>query len=247
MSDAADAPSSIMLGLDTVTPIQSIALLEQQRVLDACERRVSYDHSSTLLDNIHELLEARSIAIEDLRGLAVGTGPGSFTGARIGLALAKGLVRGADLPLVGISSLACLAFRQAVAHPGDDVCACYDARREEVYTGTYRWTGDALETIDDERIAAPSSLREQFEARGDDGRDTWLVGNGVQTFEPLGRDDHSRVHPLPAWEQGPSGVAATLLGRRQLEQQGSDDIDVLEPNYIRPSSAEENRRREDES
>jgi tRNA threonylcarbamoyladenosine biosynthesis protein TsaB len=244
MSDDDTSPRPF-LGLDTVTPIQSIGLVEGERVLDACERRVSYDHSSTLLDNIRNLLEARSLALEDLAGIAVGIGPGSFTGARIGLALAKGLARGSDLPLVGLSSLACLTFRQAVAHPGDDVCGAYDARRDEVYTGTYRWTGDVLETIEEDRIAQPDTLREQFERRADDGRVTWLVGNGVQTFEPLGRQGRNGIHPLPAWEQGPSGVAAALLGQRRLEETGADDLDVLEPNYIRPSSAEENRREEE--
>lgn len=230
-----------VLGLDTSTSLQSIAVLDGTRALEDCKRRVSFDHASSLLANIGEGFDEHDIETEDLDLVAVGIGPGSFTGIRIGLSLAKSIARGHDLPLVGVSSLACLTFPYATVHSGDYVIGAYDARRHEVYTATHQYDG-ALRTVDEDRLETPEALRERALDLAARGNRVVLVGNGTETFDALGEIHRKRVAVLPAWTEGPSGVAAAVLGRHKVELEGPNSIRELEPRYIRPSSAEENKR-----
>lgn len=237
------------LGLDTATNLQCIALLEGDRLIEECKRRVKFDHSSSLLSNVAEALEEHGLGVEALDVIGVGIGPGSFTGTRIGLSLAKGLARQLQIPLAGVSSLAALAFPEAVSHPEAYVVAAYDARRQEVYTGTYMMHGDAgssskpegMEAIDEDRLADPGELRERILDRAASGHRVVVVGNGAAAYDELGSLRHSRVRVLPAWFDGPSPAACAVLGRRKVIEQGEgDSLRDLEPNYIRASSAEEN-------
>jgi len=241
-----DGSYRYVLGLDTSTPIQSIAVLEGERALEDCKRRVSFDHASSLLANIGEGFDEHDIETGDLDLVAVGIGPGSFTGIRIGLSLAKSLARGHDLPLVGVSSLACLSYPFAATCGADYVVAAYDARRREVYTATHQYDGK-LRTVDDDRLEAPADLRERILDLAARGNTVAIVGNGAEEFGELGDLRRKRVRVLPVWTQGPSGVAAALLGREKVRREGADSIRELEPRYIRPSSAEENAREESDT
>jgi len=232
-----------VLGLDTATSIQSVAVLDRERALEDCARRVAFDHASSLLANIDDGFDEYDIDTDDLDLVAVGIGPGSFTGTRIGLSLAKSLARGYDIPLVGVSSLTCLTYPVAVLRSGDYVVGAYDARRREVYTATHQYDGE-LRTVHEDRLEAPEELRERILDLAARGTRVAVVGNGAEAFDVLGDLQRKRVQVLPAWTRGPSGVAAGLLGRETVRRQGADSIRELEPHYIRPSSAEENRRAE---
>lgn len=234
-----------VLGLDTATSVQSVAVLDGDRALEDCKRRVSFDHASSLLANIGDGFDEHDIETEDLDLIAVGIGPGSFTGTRIGLSLAKSLARGHDIPLVGVSSLACLTYPVALLRPGDYVVGAYDARRREVYTATHQYDGH-LRTVDEDRLESPEEVRERVLDLAARGNQVAVLGNGTEAFDVLGDLQRKRVQVLPPWTQGPSGGAAGLLGREKVQREGPDSIRKLEPHYIRPSSAEENRREQSE-
>lgn len=235
-----------VLGLDTATPIQAVALLEGTRALEDCKRRVAFDHASSLLTNIGEAFDEHDLAVDDLDLVSVGIGPGSFTGVRIGLSLAKSLARGLEIPLVGVSSLACLTHPYATSGAADFVVGAYDAKREEVYTGTYGYESGAFRSIDEDRLAAPEKLRSRLLELADQEGRVAVVGNGAETFDALGEIDHPSVRVLPPWLEGPSAAAAASLGRQRALEKGPDSIEELVPNYIRPSSAEENYEGDDE-
>ena len=229
-----------VLGLDTATSLQAVALLDGERALEDCKRRVAYDHASSLLANIDDGFEEHDLSIADVDLIACGIGPGSFTGVRISLSLAKGLARAHDIPLVGVSSLAALTYPHAITRPVDYVIGAYDARRQEVYTATYQYDDGELATIDEDRISTPAEVRERALDLAAEQKRVQILGNGAEQFDELAAVKHPRVQVLPAWTQGPSGVACAQLGRQKILADGPDDLHHLEPNYIRKSSAEEN-------
>ncbi|MFB6262480.1 MAG: tRNA (adenosine(37)-N6)-threonylcarbamoyltransferase complex dimerization subunit type 1 TsaB [Bradymonadaceae bacterium] len=234
---------SLALGIDTATPVQSIALMDGDRLIEDCRRRVEFDHSSSLLANLDDGFREHDWEPGDLDLIAVGIGPGSFTGVRIGLSLAKGIARGAEVPLVGVSSPGCQATSHARRSPGRYVCAAYDAQRREVYTGTFvhRRESDRTVPVVDDALVEPAELRARLERWADDeDRTITVVGNGTERFEELGRWDRPDIRALPPADATPSGVDAIRLGRQAFDERGPDDLARLEPNYIRPSSAEEN-------
>jgi tRNA threonylcarbamoyladenosine biosynthesis protein TsaB len=175
----------LVLAFDTATDVATSALVRDGEVLG---ERVGL--ARTLLENVDDLLAAAGAGAADLDGLVVGTGPGSFTSTRIGLAFARGLGLALDLPGVGVSTLAALASAAPDAYP------VIDARRGEVF-------------VDGPRAVSPDELEL---APG-----TLCLGSGAvryrATLERLGveipRDDDERhlpraaLHAALAGELGP--------------------------------------------
>ena len=185
----------LVLAFDTATDLATSALLEDGRVLG---ERVGV--ARRLLEDVHELLDDAGRAAEDLDSLVVGTGPGSFTSTRIGLAVARGLALALDLPGAGVSTLAALASAEPGAFP------IIDARRQEVFVeGPRAIAPDDLELT-------PTSI---------------CIGSGAvryrATFERMGAlvppdDDprhvpHARLHAAIAGELGPVDAIEPLYVR----------------------------------
>lgn len=125
-----------LLALDTSTEYLSLALLLDGKVISR-GLLAGQTHSQRILPLLRELLDEAGVELNDLDGIAFGAGPGSFTGLRIGCGVAQGLAFGADLPVLGVSTL--LALAEDV--PGaDKVVACLDARMSEVYHAAYEKT-----------------------------------------------------------------------------------------------------------
>lgn len=121
-----------LLALDTSTENCSVALWLDGEIVSRQEL-AGQRHSDLILPMLEELLSEAGITLKSLYGIAFGEGPGSFTGLRIGCGVAQGLALGADLPVLGISTLLTLAD----AAPGDRVLACLDARIGEIYHAAY--------------------------------------------------------------------------------------------------------------
>jgi tRNA threonylcarbamoyladenosine biosynthesis protein TsaB len=209
-----------ILALDTATTTASIAVLDDDRIL-ATATRNTHRRTSDVLIAVDEACRAAGIAPRELDAVAIGAGPGSFTGLRIGMATAKGIAFAAKCPLWAVSSLAALAHE--VLSPQLDgrelalVVAVLDARKGEVYTGTYRRDDDRTGLLDTERVIAPEALDPPFGSR--------IVGDFVETWE-----GHDVVYPIT-----PRGKAVALLA---LEGARVDVLVGGAPTYIRPSEAE---------
>ncbi|MBT3601481.1 MAG: tRNA (adenosine(37)-N6)-threonylcarbamoyltransferase complex dimerization subunit type 1 TsaB, partial [Candidatus Latescibacteria bacterium] len=96
----------LILGIETSTPVCSIALVEDNTVCAQYTLELGIHHSEHLFPMIQRILSDRGVVASDLDGVSVASGPGSFTGLRIGMASAKSLCMSADVPLVGVSTLA---------------------------------------------------------------------------------------------------------------------------------------------
>lgn len=200
-----------LVAIDTSTAVASACVRDGERV--AVRHGARQGRGVDLLVLVDEACRELAIAPRELEAVAVGAGPGSFTGLRIGMATAKGIAFAAGCPLWAVSSLAALANGPGL------VCGVLDARRGELYAGLYR--DGALQ--EPERVIAPAELAAWA------GPDARFVGDALA------------VHPVLAglaarWtEATPSAVAVAELAlagaRRDVLTEGV-------PSYIRPSEAE---------
>jgi len=218
-----------VLGIDTASGFASVAVIDGDRVL-ADTRSDTSGHRADLLVLVDDVCARAGVTALQLDGVAIGAGPGSFTGLRIGMATAKGIAFAAQRPLWAVSSLAALAHAELARDPSGDVVAVLDARRGEIYVGAYRHTpaGEAargsVELVGDERVIAPGALA-AFAPPG-----ARFVGDAADAYPELA--------PLPGtWRQTPSGASVAALALAGAR------VDVLVrgvPTYIRPSEAEVN-------
>jgi tRNA threonylcarbamoyladenosine biosynthesis protein TsaB len=160
-----DTPTELYLGIDTATPFLALALCTPLvGTLASTVEHVGRGHAARLIGALEELLAAANADRTRISAIAAGTGPGSYTGLRVGGAAAAGLARALHVPLAGCDTLAAVAFR-ALAD-GEEGLAALDARRGNVYVGRYRREGSQIATLD-----APSKrAREEVLAEFPDHR-----------------------------------------------------------------------------
>jgi tRNA threonylcarbamoyladenosine biosynthesis protein TsaB len=162
-----------VLGIETGGAQAELAVVAGGRVLAECSRPVA-SHGAELPEAVAALLEQTALTTGDLKGIAVGIGPGSFTGLRVGLSYAKGVAMASGCALVGVSSLdtlALAAMAEAGCPPGRMICTVLDARKGEVYAALYRVCGDGLEKLSDDLVLALGNLAPRLDV------DVVLVGD----------------------------------------------------------------------
>lgn len=139
---------SYILHLETATKVCSVAL-SKDGVLIALKETLEdgYSHGENLTLFIQSVLEDGKIKIEDLSAVSVASGPGSYTGLRIGVATAKGICYAQEIPLIAIDALTALTEQAKELHPGANLCAMIDARRMEVYNLVTSSGGEKLKEI----------------------------------------------------------------------------------------------------
>jgi tRNA threonylcarbamoyladenosine biosynthesis protein TsaB len=138
-----------ILALETSSRRGSVALLDGELLVASLEHEQPNSHAERLLPLIERLLSEAGWAKTSLDRLGVGVGPGSFTGLRVGIALAEGLSVGLDRPVIGVGSLRAMAFGALTEHAGP-CCALLDARREELFAAVY--------AADGRELCAPSAI-----------------------------------------------------------------------------------------
>lgn len=223
-----------VLGLDSATLTAGIAIVDDTRVL-AEARHDQSGRTADLLVTLDATCKRAGVAPTELDAIAVGAGPGSFTGLRIGMATAKGIAFAADRPLWAVSSLAALAMDGATHLANEQlfpyldglVVAVLDARRGEVFAGCYEASSLAL--VGDERVLAPRELAAWVTSHAGD-RLVSYAGDAIDAFP-------EELAPFAAtWHRTtPSGTSVARLALAGAR------VDVLVsggPTYIRPSEAE---------
>ncbi len=133
--------STKILAVDTATENCSVALMVGNDVISRCEY-APREHTTKILPMVDTVLAEGGLKLNQLDALAFGRGPGSFTGVRIGIGIAQGLAFGADLPMLGVSTLAAMAQGSYRLHQSEQVLAAIDARMGEIYWGQYQRQAD---------------------------------------------------------------------------------------------------------
>lgn len=162
-----------ILAIDSSSKPASACLLNDGKVLSEVFVNNGFTHSKTLMPVIKSVLDHSETSLKDVDLCAVVTGPGSFTGVRIGVAAAKGLCFDSETPCVGISTLEALAYN--MGRVNGYVCAIMDARCSQVYTATFR-CGNEVKRITQDRAISIDELIQHFSELDED---VYLLGDGA--------------------------------------------------------------------
>ena len=234
------ASSNLLLAFDTSTPTARVALFTAAGQCLGLREKTAARHSANLLALCDEVLREGSVKPADLEAIACGAGPGSFTGLRVGLAVAKGLALPSARPLVLVSSLDALAndLLGHVAAASAEVSSlrlllpCIDAGKGQVYARLYRQSaGGALAMGDADWVLKPADLC-TLAVENARGQKVVAGGTGVDRFIDVFRESHDELAVISALP-GPSANAIALLARRHLQAGEHDDLEAAVPRYGR--------------
>lgn len=226
------------LAFDTATAVGVVAVLDGERVAQRHSPPGSPRHGETLLPLIDDALAAVGVGLPEIDLLAVGVGPGSFTGLRIGLATAQGLRLARQTPALGLCSLQALAAPHALVSAGP-VAAVLDAFRGEVYVGVYGPAPGAPGGVA-ELLAPFSAAPADAAARvlAAVGGDVLFAGDGLQKYREV--FDTCCPAGLRAVEAGQDSPCALSLGRHAEQLRdgpGLPGASRLQPIYLRGADA----------
>ncbi len=216
-----------MLALDTSTNLGTVAVTADGELRAELAARVEARHGESLLALIGDALARGRVAKEQLDLIAVGVGPGSFTGTRVGVATAKGLALALARPIVGVVSLRAIA----AGAPAERVAVLADAHKGEVFVAAYRRTADGLVTELAPDHLPPADAARRLSERPGIAR----CGSGLRRYPDAfaGLDGDA----LPPVFDAPRAALVAALGEARFTQSGPDDLALLEPLYVRPSDA----------
>lgn len=224
-----------ILAFESSAKAASVALLRDGALVAESYLNCGLTHSRTLTQLAQNLLETCEQTVQNLDAVACAAGPGSFTGVRIGVAAAKGLAWGAELPCYGISTLEAMA--RTVASPQKVVCAVMDARRNQVYNALFSKEAALQRLTEDRAIAMEELAQELVQYEGT----KYLIGDGAALCYEMLKDRIPGLYlpPEPYRHQRASGVAlaAEALALAGVPAPAAE----LVPNYLRLSQAERER------
>ena len=211
------------LAIDTATDIASVAIGTADQTLAARALRGARQHAAQILPLIQQVLAAARTRLDDIGGIVVGDGPGSFTGLRIGWAAAKGLAHERDLPLVALPSLLGTAY--AAARTGA-VAACYDALRGQVFGAIYEFHPRRVDTV-----VAPDVFTIVTLANATTVTPVLAAGDGAERY----RDEIVRwIGRPPVAPETLPPIAGSLLALAPMAGYAA----TSEPAYGRPAEAQ---------
>ena len=226
----------LILAFETSAKAASAALLRDGILLGESYQNTGLTHSQTLLVMAQDLLKQCGLTVGDVTHVAVAEGPGSFTGIRIGVAAAKGLSWGGELPLCGVSTLEAMAESLGIYE--GYVCPVMDARRSQVYNAMFYVNHSAISRVKEDRAIALADLSEELKTL--EGP-IYLVGDGSDlTHKTLSADIPTLVLP-PEHRKHQRATGVAILAAKAIATGKTGDGGTLQPNYLRLSQAERER------
>ena len=252
-----------ILGIDSSGMVASVAIVSDNVVIAEYTMNHKKTHSETLLPMIDEIVKTSEMKLEELDAIAIASGPGSFTGLRIGAATAKGLAMAIDKPIVPVKTCEGLAFNMWGAE--GLVCPIIDARRNQVYTGLYQVQGNVDVVMDQEPmdihelieninfIASGVSSKSQLSSNSSNsklsGERTYsrlgepssvtFVGDGVPIYEEtIWLEIKVPCKMAPANMNRQRGASIAAYGEILYKEGKYINADDFAPEYLRKSQAE---------
>jgi len=223
----------VLLTIETATLASGVALATADKLVAEIIVQTKKTHSERLMPHIEQLLELGQVAKEDITAIAVSIGPGSFTGLRIGLATAKALAYVWNVPVIGVSTLAALAY--ACPAPNSLICPLLDAQKGNVYQAVYRWEKGILQEVIPPRVIAHQEAINELASQP---LPVIMLGEGAVLFQEAIVAAADPIELAPPHIILPRAGSVALLGHQLLRQGIRHDVMTLEPLYIRRSEAE---------
>lgn len=219
----------LILAIETSTQICSLAILRDSSLLAEWYVQSGRTHSTGIMCQLSSLLERSQIKKSDLQAIAVNIGPGSFTGLRIGLSLAKALAIALNIPVVGIASEKVLAM--AAEFSDNYVAVLVDAQRNNFYYTLYKWANRECLIVTTTKILHLDDIKNELAALPEQ---VLLVGD----YKPELFKDFEQAVILPEHLRLPRAVNLGMLAVKKLANGHKDCAYTLGINYIKPSEAE---------
>ncbi len=230
-----------ILAIDSSGLVATVAVLEDQNLIAEYTIHHKKTHSQTLMPMMEEIKSMTELELSTIDAIAVASGPGSFTGLRIGAATAKGLAMGLGKPIIEVPTLEGLAYQMYGA--AALVCPIMDARRNQVYTGLYQFVetenGYQMETL---KEGCACDIMECIERANSFEQPVLFLGDGVAVFEALIRE-HALVPVFfaPAHLRLQSAASVGALAMEFAAWGRFVEAKNHAPEYFRVSQAERER------
>lgn len=226
-----------VLAIDSSGLTASVAVVGDAQTV--AEYTVNYKktHSQTLLPMIDEIVKMTELDMSSVDAIAVAGGPGSFTGLRIGSATAKGLGLALDKPLIHVPTVDALAY--SVYGWNGIICPMMDARRSQVYTGLYTFSGLTFQVLE-EQMAIP--VAELIDKLNNCGRPVVFLGDGVPVYQEMLEQGMEVPYSFaPSYMNRQRAAVVGALGIRLYQDGRYETAAQHRPDYLRVSQAERER------
>ena len=223
-----------ILALDSTAEVSSVCVCEGERLV--CEMTVNTGntHSETLLPAVEQTLRMAKMTVNDIDLFACSTGPGSFTGVRIGTATVKGIAYGKNKPCVSVSTLEALAYN-LIGNNGL-ICPVMNARRSQVYNALFECENGVLTRLCPDRALAISELDAELM---NESKPIYLSGDGYEITANGFKD--TRISFVPERQRYQSAYSVAQVALKKYNAGEYLDDTALVPIYLRPSQAERER------
>jgi len=226
-----------LLALDSSGLVASVAIVTEDSLLAEYTINYKKTHSQTLLPMLDEIVRMLELDLSEVDGIAVAAGPGSFTGLRIGCATAKGLGLALNKPIIAVPTLDSLAYNLF----GTDklICPLMDAKRNQVYTGLYEFSGNYFKVLKKQTAIAVEEIIDEINLLG---REVIYLGDGTSPYKGIIQEKTKvsyQFAPLHLNRQRAGAVGA--LGIEYYQKNKVETAEQHEPVYLRLSQAERER------
>ncbi len=225
-----------ILAIETSAGAASAAVCSDGEMTAACFQNNGLTHSKTLMVMVESMLKSADLALEDMSLIAVASGPGSFTGLRIGVAAAKGLAWASGLACCAVSTLEAMALGAACA--GQPVCAVMDARRSQVYNALFDLKDGVPSRMCPDRAVSLGQLEEDIIKSK---KSYILVGDGAALCYNAFKKNGLPVTLAPQQLRFQNAWGVALAAQQAFARGELVSANELKPTYLRLSQAERER------
>lgn len=226
-----------ILAIDSSGLVASVAVVDDDKLLGEYTINHKKTHSQTLLPMLDELANMIELDLNTIDAVAVAGGPGSFTGLRIGSATVKGLALALDKPVISVPTVDALAYN--LWGHRDIICPLMDARRNQTYTGLYRFNGNQMQILQEQCVVDINTIIAKI---NDIGQPAVFMGDGVPVFQSY-IEENIRTDYIfaPAHMNKQRAAAVAALAEQYYIEGKAIDAAAHKPEYLRLSQAERER------
>lgn len=223
-----------ILAIDSSSLVASVAIVTDDVLTAEYTINHKITHSQTLLPMIDEISKMIELNMETVDAIAIAGGPGSFTGLRIGSATAKGFGLALNKPIINVPTIEAMAYN--LYSSNYIVCPIMDARRQQVYTGIYKFNGTEMETIKEQCAISVDELIYELDKIG---RPVMFVGDGIPVYrEMIDGKMASEHYYAPANMNRQKASSLAVLAMEYYKQGKIETAAEHKPDYLRLSQAE---------
>lgn len=223
-----------ILALDSTAEVSTVAVCKGEKLLSEITINTGNTHSQALLPSVEQALRMAELTVEDIDVFACCTGPGSFTGVRIGVATIKGIAYGKNKPCISVSTLEALAYN--LSGFNGVICPVMNARRSQLYNALFECEGGKLARICPDRAISISELDDELSKSE---RPIYLCGDGYDITQKGFKK--TEICFVPVRYRYQSAYSVAQIAHKKFENNERLTDAELAPIYLRPSQAERER------